>query len=459
MEIKPIHLFMCSLLTACLTVAVFSYFYEPDTVIIREEPTYTLVANKDDFKPEFSGIATRSLESVVFIRSINKIETEFNREFKSVTGSGVVVSSDGYIVTNNHLLEDAEHIEVTLHNKRVYRAELIGFDSYTDLAILKIEDQTIKSLPIGDSDSLSIGDWVLAIGNPYRLNATVTAGIVSAKARHLNLNDRFGVESYIQTDAVINPGNSGGALINTYGELIGINTAILSNSGNYEGFSFAIPSNIVEKVIEDIKEYGAVQRAWLGVTIAAVDNAVAKSLEMPNVQGVILKSIVKGGAAQSKLTKGDVIVKLNNISVNSPAEFNGVLAIFRPGEYINIDYIRKNKRYNTDVLLQNHLNTTEMISIRKDKVLKDIGIEVRDLSIQELSTLGEKGIKVISVQRGSPSSNANMEPDYIITSVNDVLIESANQLVSMLKAEQRMTLHFDGFYIDFPGRFPYRVAR
>lgn len=458
MKIKLIHLFSCSLLSAILAVGLYHYFHKPDTVIIREEAKYTLVSSKDDVKPEFSGIATQCLESVVFVRSINKVETEYNREFKSITGSGVIVSSDGYIVTNNHLLEGAEYVEITLHNKRVFKAKIIGFDKHVDLAILKIEEQGLHSLQFGDSDALAIGDWVLAIGNPYRLNATVTAGIVSAKARHLNLNDQFGVESYIQTDAVINPGNSGGALVNTYGELIGINTAILSNSGNYEGFSFAIPSKIVNKVLEDIKEYGSVQRAWLGAGIATVDHDVAESLGMSKIEGVILKTIHKGGAASSKLTKGDVIVKMNGHQVNTPAEFNGILARFRPGEYVTVDYIRNKKQFSTDIILQNHLNTTDFISIRKDKVLQDLGIEIRNLSFEEMGLYGRKGIKIISVKKGSPASLANLEPDYIITSINNYPVEDPAILVSKLET-QLDTVSFDGFYPDFPGRFPYRIKR
>lgn len=458
MKLRPIHLFFCSFLSACFAVALFYFVFQPDTVIIREEPRYTMVSKNDDIKPEFSGIAKRSLESVVFIRCIKKIETDYNREFSSITGSGVIISTDGVIVTNYHLIDKAEHVEITLHNKRVYTAEVIGFDTYTDLAVLKIEDQSLHSLEFGDSDSLAIGDWVLAIGNPYRLNATVTAGIVSAKARHLNLHDKFGVESYIQTDAVINPGNSGGALINTYGELIGINTAILSNSGNYEGFSFAIPSSIVQKVANDIREFGSVQRAWLGAEISDVNNNIAESLGLQDVKGVIVKTIRKGGAASSKLTKGDVITSLNGIPVNNPAEFNGLLARFSPGEYVSLDFIRNKKSYSAELLLQNHLNTTDFITVSRDKVLADLGIEVRNLSQEEVEVLGRNGVKVISVVRGSACSIANMEPDYIISSVNNIEINDPATLISIIKNAES-ELHFDGFYADFPGRFPYRISK
>ncbi len=457
MKIKLHHLILTSLCSALIAVGMFNWFYEPETLVIREEPAFTLVSHEDGYSANFSSIAKVSLPSVVFIRSINKIETGFNREFKSVTGSGVILSQDGYIITNNHLLNNAEHIEVTLHNKRVHRAALVGFDEYTDLALLKIEETSLQTRPFGDSDSLSVGEWVLAIGNPYKLKATVTAGIISAKARHLNPTDQLGVESYLQTDAVINPGNSGGALINTKGELIGINTAILSNSGNYEGFSFAIPSAIVQKVYEDIRDYGSVQRAWIGATIAAVDNDIAQSLGMANVEGVIVRSVIKGGAAYSTLTKGDVITHLNKVPVNTPAEFNGILARFRPGEFINVQFIRGKKSFNSDVILQNHLNTTDFISIRRDKEFMDLGIEIRNLSGPELDATGTNGLKVISVVRGSIAAKANIEPGYIITHIDQNTLTDVNELLQILKSKPA-TIIFDGFYQDYPGRFPYKIT-
>jgi len=457
MKIKLYHLVASSFFSAVVAVGLFSWFHQPETVFIREEPAFTLVSNEDGYSANFSSIAKVALPSVVFIRSINKIESGFNREFKSVTGSGVILSQDGYIITNNHLLNNAEHIEVTLNNKRVYRADLVGFDEYTDLALLKIEETNLQSRPFGDSDSLTVGEWVLAIGNPYKLKATVTAGIVSAKARHLNPTDQLGVESYLQTDAVINPGNSGGALVNTKGELIGINTAILSNSGNYEGFSFAIPSSIVQKIYEDIRDYGSVQRAWIGATIAAVDDNIAQSLGMVNIEGVIVRSVIKGGAAYSTLSKGDVITHLNKVSVNSAAEFNGILARFRPGEYVNVKFIRGKKSFDSDIILQNHLNTTDFISIRRDKEFMDLGIELRNLSGPELDATGSNGLKVISVTRGSTADKANIEPGYIITHVNEKTLENVAELLEILKSKPQSVI-FDGFYQDYPGRFPYKIT-
>ena len=457
MKVNLFHLFISSILSACIAVLLFNLFYKPETVIIREEPAITLVSDKDGNTANFSNIAKVSLPSVVFVRSINKVETGFNREFKSVTGSGVILSQDGYIITNNHLLNNAEHIEVTLHNKRVHRASMVGFDENTDLAVLKIEETSLQFRPIGNSDMLSVGEWVLAIGNPYKLKATVTAGIVSAKARHLNPSDQLGVESYIQTDAVINPGNSGGALLNTKGELIGINTAILSNSGNYEGFSFAIPSAIVEKVYDDIKEYGSVQRAWIGATIVGVDDDIAQSLGMVDVEGVLVRSVSKGGAAYSTLSKGDVITHLNKHPVNTAAEFNGILARFRPGEYINVKYLRAKKSFDKDIILQNHLNTTDFITIRRDKEFTDLGIEIRNLSSSELEATGADGLKVISVTKGGIAAKANIEPGYIITQVNENKLSDVNELLKLLRSKPN-ELILDGFYLDYPGRFPYKIT-
>ena len=256
---------------------------------------------------------------------------------------------------------------------------------------------------------------------------------------------------------MINPGNSGGALLNTKGELIGINTAILSNSGNYEGFSFAIPSAIVEKVYGDIKEYGSVQRAWIGATIVGVDDDIAQSLGMVDVEGVLVRSVSKGGAAYSTLSKGDVITHLNKHPVNTAAEFNGILARFRPGEYINVQYLRAKKSFDKDIILQNHLNTTDFITIRRDKEFSDLGIEIRNVSSSELEASGADGLKVISVTKGSIAAKANIEPGYIITQVNEHKLSDVNEFLKLLRSKPD-ELILDGFYLDYPGRFPYKIT-
>ncbi len=459
MEKTTLQILASSILSAIIAVSIFYYIQTPDTIIIREEPNYTLVKNEKDYRPVFSEVAIRSTESIVFLRIINKDSQGAKSEYHSSTGSGVIVSPEGYIVTNYHLIEDADIIEVTLNDKRVFKATVIGIDENTDLGLLKIEVQNLKQLKYGDSDSLSIGDWVLAIGNPFKLQSSVTAGIVSAKARNLNLSNQYSVESYIQTDAVVNPGNSGGALVNMYGELIGINTAILSNSGKYEGFSFAIPSNIVSKVVGDLIEYGSVQRAWLGVGIADVDDDIAKSLGLENIQGVIIQSVSRGSAAQkASLVKGDVITSLNGTQTNSIAEFNGVLARFRPGEYLSVEYIHEGVVSQKEIILRNHLNTTELLPIRKDEVLQSLGFELRNLSSNEKYKYNIEGVKVISVYKNSLIDQVSMEPNYIITSINRLTFTDVATLISYLDSEPTI-LEFEGFYPEYPGSYPYKVSR
>lgn len=264
----------------------------------------------------------------------------------SSSGSGIIISSDGYIITNHHVIANGEAIEVMLPDKRNYKARLIGKDPSTDLALIKIEAYGLPTIQYGDSDDLQVGEWVLAIGNPYNLSSTVTAGIVSAKARDINiLNSMYAIESFIQTDAVVNPGNSGGALVNIQGELIGVNSAIMSESGGYEGYSFAIPSNLVKKVIEDLKTYGEVQRAVLGVTILNVNDEVARDFELPSVEGVFIRDVIENSSAhKAGLRINDVVVGINGRKTTSVPELQEQVALFRPGDVVTLEVIRNGKR-------------------------------------------------------------------------------------------------------------------
>ncbi|MCB0705379.1 MAG: trypsin-like peptidase domain-containing protein [Saprospiraceae bacterium] len=273
--------------------------------------------------------------------------TAFTGSYQASGGSGVIISPDGFIITNNHVVEGASNFEVTLFDRRAVPAELIGTDPTTDLALIKVDLDHLTPIPFGNSDAMDVGEWVLAIGNPFNLASTVTAGIISAKGRNINiLESRYSIESFIQTDAVVNPGNSGGALVNTRGELIGINTAIMSEGGGYEGYSFAIPSNLVSKVITDLKEFGDVQRALLGVSIQEITNDMASQLDLPEVAGVLITTINQGGsAAQAGLKSGDVIIRLNGIRTNSVPELQEQVARFRPGDLVRIDFIRDGQAY------------------------------------------------------------------------------------------------------------------
>lgn len=280
-------------------------------------------------------------------------------------GSGVIVSDDGYIVTNNHVIADANKIEVVLNDKRSYIGTLVGADPHTDLALIKIQEAGLPFLQFGNSESLSIGSWVLAVGNPFNLNSTVTAGIISAQGRSINVlrnEDNMAIESFIQTDAVVNPGNSGGALVNLNGELIGINTAIASPTGAFTGYAFAVPETIVKKIVEDFRKYGFVQRAFLGVAIMDINATVAKIKGIENIVGVYIASVNKGGAAEkSGLREGDIIIDLNGKRVNSAARLQEVMAMYRPGEKIKLTYIRKGKSKTIEAVLQNREGGTNLI--------------------------------------------------------------------------------------------------
>ncbi len=291
------------------------------------------------YTKDFSLIVNRVVPAVVNITGLSATN------YKISSGSGVLVSPDGYIVTNHHVIEDATTLRITLHNKRKFDAEVIGMDTQTDLALIKINSQNLRTLPLGNSDELDVGEWVLAIGHPFNLNSTVTAGIVSAKARNINiLGDEYSIESFIQTDAVVNPGNSGGALINSDGELVGINTAILTESGVSEGYSFAIPSNLVRKVITDLRAYGQVQRAILGVNIFDVTDEIAFELGLSQVEGVFIQSVTPGGTAfYAGLGKGDVILKVNDVPTPTVPELQEQVALYRPGDAISLVYIREGK--------------------------------------------------------------------------------------------------------------------
>lgn len=302
-----------------------------------------LMADRGQVSPfytkDFSLIVNRVVPAVVNITGLSATN------YKISSGSGVLVSPDGYIVTNHHVIEDATTLRITLHNKRKYDAEVIGMDTQTDLALIKINSQNLRTLPLGNSDELDVGEWVLAIGHPFNLNSTVTAGIVSAKARNINiLGDEYSIESFIQTDAVVNPGNSGGALINAEGELVGINTAILTESGVSEGYSFAIPANLVRKVITDLRAYGQVQRAILGVNIFDVTDEIAFDLGLSQVEGVFIQSVTpRGTAFYAGLKKGDVILKVNDVPTPTVPELQEQVALYRPGDSVSLEYMRDGK--------------------------------------------------------------------------------------------------------------------
>ena len=350
-----------------LAFYLFKTYETPKEVVVEQRPPVRLVSGHSN-NVGFSGLSGdhKSIPdnfvsaSQLVIPSAVNITSNVSMGFRAGSGSGVIISSDGYIITNNHVVEESENLEILLNDRRTFSAEIVGTDPSTDLSVIKIDAENLTPIQFGNSDNVQIGEWVLAVGNPFGLNSTVTAGIVSSKARNLNiLRGDYAIESFIQTDAVVNPGNSGGALVNTDGELIGINTAILTNSGNYEGYSFAIPANLVRKVVEDLIEFGEVKRAVLGVVIRNINDRTAEELGLPSVAGVFIRQIGKNSsAANAGLEPGDVITHINGIQINSVPELQEQVALYRPGEKVEIGFYRGGELHTKKEVILKSIDTT-----------------------------------------------------------------------------------------------------
>lgn len=363
-------------------------------------------------------------------------------------GSGVVLSRDGYIVTNNHVVEGADKIEVTFNDKRKMKATIVGTDPTTDIALIKVEADNLPFLVFGNSDDVKIGEWVLAVGNPFNLTSTVTAGIVSAKARNINiLGNRSSVDAFIQTDAVINRGNSGGALVNTAGELIGINAAIASQTGVYEGYSFAIPANIVKKVTDDIIRFGEPQRAFLGVEIREMDEDLAKEAGEDEIKGVYIARVVEeGGAEEAGIRSGDVVLEVNNKAVNSLSQLLEVVGQHRPGEKVDVLILRDGKRLTKNVLLRNQDGTTD-VKKREDVFFNaDLGASLERLRDAEKEKLGlAEGLKVVDVKDGV-LRRGGIGKDFIILQINGRKVDSKADLESAMGANDARAVRVQGMY-------------
>ncbi len=359
------------------------------------------------------------------------------------TGSGVIISEDGYIVTNNHVIDRADKIEITLNNERIYIAEVIGKDPNTDLALIKINEKGLPFINFSNSDDVKIGEWVLAVGNPFNLTSTVTAGIISAKARNINIlqrgsvNKDFPLESFIQTDAAVNPGNSGGALVSATGNLIGINTAIASQTGSYAGYSFAIPSNIVKKVTEDLLEYGIVQRAFIGVSIQNVNQQVADDYKLPNLKGVMVNGITKDGAAKSAgIQVNDIILKVGAIEVNDVPELQEQIGSFRPGEKASITIRRGSEIKSLTIILRNKEGNTAKIKKEDISKLTAHGASFQSLSPQELKDLKiNNGIKISSITSGK-LRNSGITEGFIITEIDGKPATNPEAVVKLFKSKK-----------------------
>lgn len=353
------------------------------------------------------------------------------------TGSGVIITPDGYIVTNNHVIANATTLEVTLNNNKTYAAKLIGTDAASDIALLKIEaDEKLPFLTFADSDNTQVGEWVLAVGNPFNLNSTVTAGIISAKARNISERGSDKIESFIQTDAVVNMGNSGGALVNLNGDLIGINTAISSTTGVYMGYSFAVPSNIAKKVVEDLIEYGNVQRGVMGVRGQGLDSEVAKKLNIKETEGFYVDSVDdESGAGAAGLKKGDIIKQIDNVKIHKYSDLSGHIASKRPGDMLKVIYVREGKERTANITLKK--NTTY--------VIQSLGLEVKNLSEADQKRFKtNSGVKVTAAGQFYEYNNINIV-GKVLLSVNGKTVKDVDELkniMSNLSSRNRNSLEF-----------------
>ena len=496
MKLKQLFLIVAiSSATAIASVWGYSKFVENKTMAIQADgkvpANYAGFFDGKSTAPEsidFTQAAQTSVQAVVHIKTkipAQKVSNELprsqqrglfddflNRMFdfgpqiipeQRASGSGVLISDDGYLVTNNHVISDqkdgvAEEITVTLHNKKTYKARLIGRDPSSDLAVLKIDGTAFPYLVYGNSDEVKLGQWVLAIGYPLTLETTVTAGIISAKGRSIGINrtqSQTPVESFIQTDAAVNSGNSGGALVTTDGKLVGINSAILAPSGTYAGYSFAIPVNIVKKIINDIIQYGDVQRGFLGVSYASdLTEDQMKQLGIKEGEGVYVNGVSDdGGAKVAGIKKGDIITKVNNTPVSSGLEMSAQLASFKPNDKVSVTYKRSGKEYSTLVSLK--AQVSNIAAVTPENIQDKIGAELVTLDSKKADQYGiDGGVLVKKIKEGGKLSETKMDEGFIITSVNGKSISSVEQLSKLLD-NFIGTIRLEGIYPGYNGSYTY----
>lgn len=393
-----------------------------------------------------------------FFRFENKTPNRKSKpQVRMGTGSGVIINDQGYIVTNNHVVAEADDLEVTLHDNRTYKATIIGTDPSTDLAVIQIKGDGLPTLPLVNSDEVKVGEWVLAVGNPMGLNSTVTAGIVSAKARNINiLKEQFAVESFIQTDAAINPGNSGGALVNLDGGLVGINTAIASPTGSYSGYGFAVPSNIVNKVVEDLLKYGRVQRGVLGIMIRSLDGSLAKEKDLNLNTGVYVDSLFENSAAKvAGIQAGDVIVNIDNREIKTSPELQEIVAQHRPGDKIKIIINRDGKEMGFKVTLKDKDGGKTIVEKEHTETLSILGAEFETLDEKVARKLDlDGGVKVEKLYAGKLRKYTDLREGFIITKVDGQKINDLDDLVEVLENKKGGVM-LEGVYEDIPGEYYY----
>ncbi|MCF8276253.1 MAG: Do family serine endopeptidase [Flavobacteriales bacterium] len=456
---------VAALTGAIVSVGTYTYLEKKNGTIV--EQVYTAPVQRVSYPMEapegsvnFVEAANNSIHSVVHIKtkvvrsgvsSANPFyQFFFDRgmqpEAQQGSGSGVIISGDGYILTNNHVVNNADEVEVVLDDQRSYRAEVLGTDPNTDLALLKIDEEGLAYIPYGNSENVQVGEWVLAVGNPFNLNSTVTAGIVSAKGRNINiLREELAIESFIQTDAAVNPGNSGGALVNTRGELIGINTAIASTTGSYAGYSFAVPVNIARKVVDDILEFGTVQRAFIGVSIRDLNGKLASEKGLSVSEGAYVNGLSKDGAAHDAgIREGDIIVAVNGVKVKNVPELQEKIGEYRPGDVAQITVLRDDELRKFDVELRNRNGDTELISKEADLMVQ-LGADLQPLNSEQLTKLGlRSGLQVRNLSSGK-LKGAGIKEGFIITRVDRKPVQSSTDVMSALSKKDGGVL-IEGVY-------------
>ena len=464
-----------SALTAGVTAAYVSGHCAADTQFVEKEVVRTpalgsqFAAYQSDKYPDLTYAAENAVRAVVNIEAIQEVEMRQRqydpflelfgipqgygsqpqtREVKA-GGSGVIISEDGYIVTNNHVVEDASKLRVKLYDGRTFDGTVIGTDPTTDIALVKIDATELPTVPFGSSDALRLGEWVLAIGSPFDLQSTITAGIVSAKARSLNvIPNEFRIESFIQTDAAVNPGNSGGALVNTHGELVGINTVIKSSTGSYIGYSFAVPEAIVRKVVVDLKEYGVVQRALLGIQYTPVTQEFidqrGKELGITQPGGVYVAAVAEDGAASAAgIRKGDVITSIDGVNISDGTTLQEQIGKRRPNDKVKVSVKREGQVKHFDVVLRNKAGKTELLTRESVDVADMLGGKFTDAGTRLCRELEiDGGVQVASVKAGGYLARARVKPGFVITHINDRPVRS---VADLQKLSDKVT-SIDGIY-------------
>ena len=425
------------------------------TISGSDTAQFRTVSLAQDNYPDFTYAAESAVDAVVYVK-VSSTQTmqqgpssifDFffgmpqqgapQQRERTGSGSGVIIREDGYIVTNNHVIDGATKIEVTLNSNQTYPAKLVGTDPATDVALLKIEATGLPAIPFGDSDKLRLGEWVIAIGSPYDLRSTITAGIVSAKGRSMpNYTGEFKIESFIQTDAAVNPGNSGGALVDKSGNLVGINTAIISQTGSYTGYSFAVPSNIVKKIVYDLMDFGSVKRALLGITMQPIDDKIAKELKLSSLNGVYIVEVSKGGAAEKAGIKaGDVLIAVDSIKITTPSSVQEVISRFSPGDKAELTVLRDGKELKMDVTFKG--TSQENGTVADDGSIAFYGSSIQAASKETLERLGIKnGVEIVELGPGK-LMEAGATEGFVIQYVNDQPVKTPQDVIDIVKKSKR----------------------